>query len=207
MYKKKSSAIILLSGGQDSTTCLYWCKKNFKKILALSFSFGQKHVKELECAKRICESNKIDHIIIDLNILNAYKNSNNCISGRNLFFLSFAALAAKCYNFDSIVIGVSQQDYNTFPDCREDFIKALNVALNLAMDSNITIYTPLMNLKKEDIWKLADDLGIIDIIKNETLTCYNGVIGNGCGQCNACQLRNSGYKKYYNSIKGGEDDE
>lgn len=206
MHKKKSSAIILLSGGQDSTTCLYWCKKNFKRILALSFSFGQKHVKELECAKRICAYNKIEHIIIDLNILSVYKNSNNCISGRNLFFLSFAALAAKYYNFDSIVIGVSQQDYNTFPDCRENFIKALNVALNLAMDSNITIYTPLMNLKKEDIWKMADDLGIIDIIKNETLTCYNGLIGNGCGQCSACQLRNSGYKKYYNSIKG-EDDE
>lgn len=206
MYKKESSAIILLSGGQDSTTCLYWSKKNFKRILALSFNFGQKHVKELECAKRICECNKIDHIIIDLNILNSYKNSENCISGRNLFFLSFAALVAKHYNFNSIVIGVSQQDYNTFPDCRENFIKALNVTLNLAMDSNITIYTPLMNLKKEDIWKMADDLEIIDIIKNETLTCYNGLIGNGCGQCNACKLRNSGYKKYFNLIKG-EDDE
>ncbi|CUO38606.1 7-cyano-7-deazaguanine synthase QueC [Clostridium disporicum] len=221
---KKNKAIVVLSGGQDSTTCLFWAKKNFDEVIAVSFNYNQRNLDELDCAKVTCEKNNIEHHILDLSLLNQLTSNaltrdeisvqakkddgrvpNTFVDGRNLLFLSFVAVFAKQRGIQNIITGVSQSDYSGYPDCRDIFIKSLNTTLNLAMDYEFDIITPLMWIDKADTWKMADDLGIIDIIKNETITCYNGVKGNGCGNCPSCSLRKNGYKlykeKYINNIK------
>jgi len=195
-------AIVLLSGGQDSTTCLFWAKTKFKHIIALSFDISQNNIIELDCAKVICEKANVDHNIIDLKLLHDFKGEKNFISGRNLFFLSFAALIAKQRNISNIVIGVSQQDSNTFSDCSDNFIKSINVSMNLSMDYTFKIYAPLIWLSKKEIWHLAEELDIINLVKNNTVTCYNGISGVGCGHCSACQLRNSAYSEYLKDKSG-----
>lgn len=217
----KDKAIVVFSGGQDSTTCLFWAKQQFKEVIAVSFDYNQKHHQELECAAKICEKYKVEHYIMDLALLNqlapnsltrkdiavdkeapAEGTPNTFVDGRNLLFLTFAAIFAKQRGVSHIVTGVSQSDFSGYPDCRDVFIKSLNVTLNLSMDYQFVIHTPLMWINKAETWKMADDLGVLDIIKNETLTCYNGVIGEGCGECPACTLRNRGYREYINDLKG-----
>lgn len=212
---KEEKALVIFSGGQDSTTCLFWAKQKFSKIIALSFDYNQKHRLELECAIEICAKNEIEHHQLDLNLLNQLAaNSltredikvekvawpdripNTFVDGRNMIFLSFAAVFAKQRDINHLIMGVSQSDYSGYPDCRDVFIKSMNVTLNLAMDYHFIIHTPLMWIDKAETWKLADDLGVIKIIKEETLTCYNGIKGNGCGECPACKLRINGYEKY-----------
>ena len=109
--------------------------------------------------------------------------SNTFVPGRNLFFLSIAAVFARERGVRHIVTGVSQSDYSGYPDCRDSFIKSLNVTLNLAMDEQFILHTPLMWINKAQTWALADELGILDVVRNETLTCYNGVPADGCGHC------------------------
>jgi 7-cyano-7-deazaguanine synthase len=121
---------------------------------------------------------------------------NTFVPGRNLFFLTFAAVIARSYDIRNIVTGVSQADYSGYPDCRDTFIRSANATLNLAMDEHFIIHTPLMWLNKAEIWAMADELGVLDIVKNQTLTCYNGIIAEGCGHCPACKLRNEGLKQY-----------
>ena len=121
---------------------------------------------------------------------------NTFVPGRNLFFLSIAAVYAREHGIKNIVTGVSQTDFSGYPDCRDSFVRSLNVTLNLAMDGQFVIHTPLMWLDKAQTWALADSLGVLDIIRNETLTCYNGIPGDGCGHCPACTLRNAGLKKF-----------
>lgn len=205
-------AIVVFSGGQDSTTCLFWAQKKFQEVIALSFDYNQKHKLELQCAKNICQKYNFEHHILDLALLNQLAaNSltrsdievdkeppkkglpNSFADGRNMLFLTFAAIFAKQRGIKHIITGVSQSDYSGYPDCRDTFIKSINVTLNLAMDYEFVIHTPLMWLNKEETWKMAYDLGVLDIIKEETLTCYNGIKGDGCGQCPACNLRNKGY--------------
>jgi len=212
---KKEKAIVVFSGGQDSTTCLFWAVKNFKEVIAVSFDYNQRHILELECAKDICRKHNIEHHIMDLSLLNQLApNSltrtdievdkdapkegtpNSFVDGRNLLFLSFVAVFAKQRGIKHIITGVSQSDFSGYPDCRDTFIKSLNVTLNLSMDYEFVIHTPIMWIDKEETWKLAYDLGVLDIIKNETLTCYNGIIGNGCGDCPACKLRKRGYIEF-----------
>lgn len=211
----KEKALVVLSGGQDSTTCLFWAKKRYKEVLAVSFDYNQKHKLELECAKEICQKHGVEHHILDLKLLNQLApNSltradikvdkdapkegtpNTFVDGRNLLFLSFAAVFAKQRGISNIITGVSQSDFSGYPDCRDVFIKSLNVTLNLAMDYQFVLITPLMWINKAETWKLADDLGVLDIIKNDTLTCYNGIKGNGCGECPACKLRKHGYLEF-----------
>jgi 7-cyano-7-deazaguanine synthase len=212
---KNEKAVVVFSGGQDSTTCLFWAKKNFKEVIAVSFDYNQKHVKELECAKNICAKYSIEHHILDMSLLNQLapnsltradievdKNApkdgtpNSFVDGRNLLFLTFTAVFAKQRGIKHIITGVSQSDFSGYPDCRDVFIKSTNVTLNLSMDYEFVIHTPLMWINKEETWKMAYDLGVLDIIKNETLTCYNGIIGDGCGDCPACKLRIKGYKDF-----------
>ncbi len=190
----KEKAIVVFSGGQDSTTCLFWAKKKYKEVVAVSFDYNQKHKLELECAKDICEKYNIEHKILDLNLLNQLApNSltrqyitvdksapkegvpNSFVDGRNLLFLSFVAVFAKQRGINTIISGVSQSDFSGYPDCRDVFIKSLNVTLNLAMDYEFEILTPLMWINKAETWKMAYDLGVLDIVKEETLTCYNGI--------------------------------
>ncbi|OEF99919.1 7-cyano-7-deazaguanine synthase QueC [Vulcanibacillus modesticaldus] len=211
----RDKAVVVFSGGQDSTTCLFWAKQRYKEVIAISFDYNQKHKLELECAKDICKKHGIEHHILDLNLLNQLApNSltrvdievdkeapkdrlpNSFVDGRNMLFLTFAAVFAKQRGINQIITGVSQSDYSGYPDCRDVFIKSLNVTLNLAMDYQFEIHTPLMWINKEETWKMAYDLGVLDIIKNETLTCYNGIKGDGCGECPACKLRNKGYQDF-----------
>ncbi len=121
---------------------------------------------------------------------------NTFVDGRNLLFITFGAIFAKQRNIHHIVTGVSQSDYSGYPDCRDIFIKSLNVTLELSMAYNFVIHTPLMWIDKAETWEMAYDLGVLDVIKNETLTCYNGIIGDGCGNCPACTLRQNGYKLF-----------
>ncbi len=215
----KKSAIVVFSGGQDSTTCLFWAKERYEEVIAVSFDYGQKHVLELECARDLCKKYKVEHHILDLALLNQLApNSltrvdievdkthdteeppNSFVDGRNLLFLTFVAIFAKQRNINTIITGVSQSDFSGYPDCRDVFIKSLNVTLNLSMDYEFLVETPLMWINKMETWKLADDLKVLKIIKEETLTCYNGIIGDGCGDCPACDLRKKGYDDYMASL-------
>ena len=121
---------------------------------------------------------------------------NTLVEGRNLLFLSYAAIYAKTHGITDLVTGVCETDFSGYPDCRDVFIKSLNVTLNLAMDYNFVIHTPLMWLNKSETWELADKLGVLETIYRRTLTCYNGIIGEGCGSCPACFLRKRGYDEY-----------
>ena len=213
--KNKKAAVVVFSGGQDSTTCLFWALKHYEKVIALSFDYQQKHIKELECAKNICQKYGVEHYIMDMSLLNQLApNSltrsdipvdenapkegtpNSFVDGRNHLFLSYAAVFAKQRGITDIITGVSQSDFSGYPDCRDVFIKSLNTTLNLAMDYSFDLITPLMWLDKKETWALADELGVLDIIRNETLTCYNGVIGDGCGHGPSCKLRKKGLDAY-----------
>ena len=209
------SAVVLFSGGQDSTTCLFWAKKQFQKVYALSFLYGQKHVHEVEQAKKIAEEAGVEFHIMDVSFIGQLgRNSltdltlemdkeqpegavpNTFVPGRNLFFLSIAAVFARERGVYHLVTGISQTDYSGYPDCRDSFIKSLNVTLNLAMDEQFVLHTPLMWLNKAQTWALADELGIFELVRNNTLTCYNGILGDGCGNCPACKLRKQGLEEY-----------
>lgn len=211
----KETALVVFSGGQDSTTCLYWAKREFKKVWALSFLYGQKHQKEVELAREIARKAGVEFQVMDVSfIASLAQNSltdttitmdqekpeggvpNTFVPGRNLFFLSIATVFAREHGIHHIVTGVSQTDFSGYPDCRDAFIKSLNVTLNLAMDEQFVIHTPLMWIDKAETWALADELGVLDLVRHETLTCYNGVPGDGCGHCPACTLRRQGLEKY-----------
>lgn len=207
--------LVIFSGGQDSTTCLYWAKNKFKDVYALSFIYGQKHVEEVNIAKEIAKKAEVNFHAMDVSFIGKLgKNSltdtslcmdetkpdgtfpNTFVPGRNLFFISIAAVYAREHGINHLVTGVSQTDFSGYPDCRDSFIKSLNVTLNLAMDEQFVIHTPLMWIDKAQTWALADKLGVFDLVRNETMTCYNGIKGDGCGHCPACTLRREGLEKY-----------
>lgn len=213
----KTKCLVILSGGQDSTTCLMFARNIFNEVEAITFNYGQRHALEIECAKDICKKFQIPHTILDMSLLNQLAPNaltraeievksgeegqlpNTFVDGRNLLFLTFAAVVAKQKGIPHIMTGVCQTDFSGYPDCRDIFIKSLNVTLNLAMDYNFQILTPLMWLTKAQTWKMADELGCFNLILEETLTCYNGVKGSGCGECPACELRQAGLEQYYDS--------
>lgn len=216
----KEKALVVFSGGQDSTTCLFWAKKHFDEVYALSFTYGQKHVHEVDIAESIAAEagvhfNKMDVSFISSLAHNSLTDSsiqmdqvkpadgppNTFVPGRNLFFLSIAAVYARERGIRHIVTGVSQTDFSGYPDCRDNFIRSLNVTINLAMESQFFIHTPLMWIDKCQTWALADKLGVLDLVRYRTLTCYNGIVGDGCGHCPACVLRRKGLEEYL-SIKG-----
>lgn len=210
------SALVVFSGGQDSTTCLYWAKRNFKRVVSLSFIYGQKHVKEVELAKELAREACVEWDSMDVSFISnlsigcsltdtslqieeekpADGVPSTFVPGRNMFFLSIAAVYARNIGIYDLVTGVSQTDFSGYPDCRDSFIKSLNVTLNLAMDEQFRVHTPLMWLDKAQTWQMADEMGVMDIIRYKTLTCYNGVQGDGCGHCPACFLRRKGLEKY-----------
>ena len=208
-------ALVVLSGGQDSTTCLFWARRHFAAVHALSFTYGQKHVLEVELARALAAKAGATFEAMDLPLVgqlgrNALTDTsiamdetkpaggppNTFVPGRNLFFLSVAAVYAREHGIRHLVTGVSQTDYSGYPDCRDNFVKSLNVTLNLALEAQFVIHTPLMWLDKCQTWALADELGVLDVVRRETLTCYNGIPGDGCGHCPACQLRREGLEKY-----------
>lgn len=220
----KEKVLVVFSGGQDSTTCLFWAKRHFKEVWALTFIYGQKHVDEVDYAERIARKAGVHWEKMDVSFIGHLgRNSlthpememdqekpadsfpNTFVPGRNLFFLSIAAVYAREKGINHLVTGVSQTDFSGYPDCRDAFIKSLNVTVNLAMDEQFVIHTPLMWINKCETWAMADQLGVLDLIRHETVTCYNGVPGDGCGHCPSCKLRKEGLELYLKQKSEGKD--
>lgn len=213
----KDKALVVFSGGQDSTTCLFWAKERFEEVELVTFDYGQRHRLEIECAKEIAKELEMKQHILDMLLLsqlapNALTREeikvedgengelpSTFVPGRNLLFLSFAGVLASQIGAKHIVTGVCETDFSGYPDCRDIFIKSLNVTLNLSMDQTFVIHTPLMWLNKAQTWELAEELGAFEFVRERTLTCYNGIIADGCGKCPACKLRKRGLEEYLNS--------
>lgn len=227
------SALVLFSGGQDSTVCLAWALEKFDRIETIGFDYGQRHRVELYCRDAVCAGitslNPVwalklgeDHVIpiealgaISATALTrvaeiqtgANRLPTTFVPGRNLVFLTLAAAVAYRRGIRHIVAGVCETDYSGYPDCRDDTLKAMQVALNLGMERRFVLHTPLMWLNKAQIWELAYDLGdneLVAMIVDRTHTCYLGNRslrhrwGYGCGECPACKLRAAGFEKYAN---------
>ncbi len=213
MHGSAEKALVVLSGGQDSTTCLYWALDRFdhNAIDTVSFDYGQRHHIELDCAARVAEFAGVPNTCLPIDTFAAMGGDaltdpdvevasgtneqaglpNTFVPGRNLIFLTFAAAYAYQRGIRHLVIGVAQTDYSGYPDCREGTITALQHALRLGMESDVTIHTPLMHLSKKETVELARDLGALPAMAL-THTCYNGE-RPPCGQCAACELRARGF--------------
>ena len=174
--EKKQTALVVFSGGQDSTTALYWAKERYQEVVALCFSYGQNHALEVKVAEALAKDAGVEFHLMDLQFIgqlssNALTNSsikmdsekpadnlpNTFVPGRNLFFLSCAAVFARERGIKDLITGVSQTDFSGYPDCRDNFIKSLNVTLNLAMEYDFRIITPLMWVDKCQTWAMADE--------------------------------------------------
>ena len=218
------SALVIFSGGQDSTTCLYWALKKYDHVQAITFDYRQRHRTELECAQRICERLDIPQKVVNIDFLSTFhKNAltsddvemnldgglNNLpstfVPGRNALFFTIGAALAVSRGIDTLVSGVCQTDYSGYPDCREDFVRAQEKTLSLAMGSPIRIEAPLMNLTKAETFRLAADLGELKSVVEDSHTCYEGdrtqlhAWGYGCGKCPACVLRRRGFEEFLNA--------
>lgn len=224
-------ALVLFSGGQDSTTCLAYALDRFRRVETLGFHYGQRHDIELDCRPRVRESIASlrpgwgarlgeDHMITiealgqisDTALTRAtaieMKDNglpNTFVPGRNLVFLTFAAALAYRRGLRHIVGGMCETDFSGYPDCRDDSVKAMQVALNLGMGRNFVLHTPLMWIDKAQTWRLAQSLGgpkLVDVIIEQTHTCYLGERGArhdwgyGCGTCPACRLRAEGFERF-----------
>lgn len=218
-------ALVLASGGQDSTTCMFWAMANFKSVRAISFLYGQKHAAEVDTAGRICSRYGIEHKTVDLSFLAGLAVSHlfagegeigesrhpldpavpsSFVPYRNLLFLVVASVWASTLRTRHIVAGMCEADSSGYADCRDVFVKASQSALNLATDfkeTGVVVHTPLMWLSKAETFRLAETLQCLDVVLRDTITCYNGSnemreYGRGCGTCPACLLRSRGYAEY-----------
>lgn len=213
------NAVVVFSGGQDSTTCLFWALETFEHVETVTFNYGQRNVEEVKNAQEIAEVLGVKNTVIDATVLNDLTFNamtdhtmeidqqggnvpNTFVPGRNHVFLSLAAIYAQSIGAHHIITGVSEADSSGYPDCRNEFIKEFGKTISLAMDYPMYVLTPLMYLSKAETWALADKLGKFEFIKNNTITCYNGIPGVGCGECPACKLRNRGYNEYI-KLTGG----
>ncbi len=209
-------AVVVFSGGQDSTTCLVQALKEFDEVHAITFDYGQRHKLEIEVAQALSKKLGVKaHKVLDVGLLNELAISsltrddipvshelqenglpNSFVPGRNILFLTLAGIYAYQIGAQTVITGVCETDFSGYPDCRDEFIKSMNSALVKGMDRELEIRTPLMWLNKAETWALADQFDALDLVRNETLTCYNGVIGDGCGDCPACNLRKAGLNDY-----------
>lgn len=211
------NAVVVLSGGQDSATCLALAvrKHGADQVAAITFAYGQRHQVETKFAKKLARRFGIAaHKVVKLDFYkqlttNALldptriiekqagaKCPNTVVEGRNAIFLQLAAVWAKTLGATELYTGVSEADFSGYPDCRGVFVRAEEKAIRLALDYPIKIITPFLKMSKVKEWALAAQLGILDVIKNETVTCYNGIPGTGCGECPACLLRNRALAEY-----------
>lgn len=211
--QNQSKAVVIFSGGQDSTTCLFLAIAEFgrENVEVVTFQYGQRHAIELEKAQWIAHDLGVKQTVIDTSVIKTITNNalmdstaeieqkgstpNTFVDGRNALFLLYTAIYAKSQQIQTIFMGVCETDFSGYPDCRDIFVKSMNVTLNLAMDYAFNIRTPLMYLTKKETWKLADDLGAFDYIREHTHTCYLGVEG-GCHTCPSCVLREKGLTEY-----------
>ena len=226
-----TSALVLFSGGQDSTTCLAHALNRFERVETIGFDYGQRHHVEMQARLTVLDELRgqfpawaprmgQDHVL-DLAVLGQVSETsltrdmafrmestglpNTFVPGRNLLFLTLAAALAYRRDLQVIVTGVCETDFSGYPDCRDDTMKAMQLALSLGMDKRFLIDTPLMWIDKADTWQLARDLGgdrLVDLIIEHTHTCYQGdrthrhAWGYGCGTCPACDLRARGFERY-----------
>jgi 7-cyano-7-deazaguanine synthase len=206
-----SKALVVLSGGQDSTTCLYWAKQRFEVVESLTFDYGQRHRIEIDCARAVADFAGVGNTLLPLNTLSALGGNsltdttmnisandtrstglpNSFVPGRNILFLTCAAAYAWQKDIGHLVTGVAQTDYSGYPDCRRATVESLQHTLRLAMESTIEIHTPLMDLSKKETVLLAQSLGALEAM-SLTHTCYHGV-RPPCGRCPACELRAKGF--------------
>jgi 7-cyano-7-deazaguanine synthase len=205
------AAVVVLSGGQDSTTCLYWAMQHFgtANVRTISFDYGQRHRIELESASAVAALAGVPHTVLPIDTFAALGGNaltagdipvgdmpeeglpNTFVPGRNLIFITFAAAYACRYDIDDIVTGVAQTDYSGYPDCREETLRALERAVSLGMEREFTVHTPLMFLSKRETVELAVRLGAMEAMAL-THTCYEGR-RPPCGTCPACRLRAKGF--------------
>jgi 7-cyano-7-deazaguanine synthase len=225
------SALVLFSGGQDSTVCLAWALQRFNRVETIGFDYGQRHAVELEVRPRVRDGLKSlskdwraclgDDHILRLDALAAISDTaltrnvaievaesglpTTFVPGRNLIFFTFAGALAYRRGITHLVAGMCETDYSGYPDCRDDTIKAVQIALGLGMDRRFVIHTPLMWIDKAATFAMADDIGgqpLVDLLLGETHTCYLGdrehrhAWGVGCGECPACRLRAQGFAKW-----------
>ncbi|WP_158817919.1 7-cyano-7-deazaguanine synthase QueC [Methylocapsa sp. S129] len=231
MTLNETHALVLFSGGQDSTTCLAWALERFERVETVGFDYGQRHRVELEARLVVLAALRRDfphwapklgddHVVDIAALAQVSETSltrdvaiamqanglpNSFVPGRNLLFLTFAAAIAYRRGVKHLVTGVCETDYSGYPDCRDDTIKAMQIALNLGMETRFVVHTPLMAIDKAATWAMAERLGgqlLIDRIIEDTHTCYNGdrstlhAWGYGCGACPACALRAAGWGRY-----------
>ncbi len=224
---RQEEALVLASGGQDSTTCLYWAVRQFARVHAIAFVYGQKHEAEVAAGQKICDRLGVDLKVVDLSFMNQVAESAlfkgpasvnaphalardvpaSFVPYRNLLFLTVAAQWASTLRLRHLVTGVCQADSSGYADCRDVFVKAAQATLNLATDFpdlGVIVHTPLMWLTKAKEFALAEELGCLDVILEDTMTCYHGstqrqAYGLGCGECPACQLRRKGWEEYQRS--------
>jgi 7-cyano-7-deazaguanine synthase len=225
-------ALVLFSGGQDSTTCLAWALERLSYVETIGFFYGQRHRVEMDCRSDIRAAFVQRHgarlggdHILDISgpmaalgatamtgeieiAMTAEGLPNTFVPGRNLLFFTYAAAVGHRRNLRRIVGGMCETDFSGYPDCRDDTIKALQVALNLGMNRRFILETPLMWIDKAGTWALAEELDILDIIVEHTHTCYLGdrslrhEWGYGCGECPACDLRKAGFNAWKNARSG-----
>lgn len=227
----QQAALVLFSGGQDSATCLAWALDKFERVETIGYAYGQRHRIELDCRAPLLAGLKAintawaarlgEHHTLDIPTIGTVSETaltrdveiamgegglpNTFVPGRNLIFLTFAAALGYRRGIKHIVTGVCETDYSGYPDCRDDTIKALQVAINLGMERRFVLHTPLMWRDKAATWSLAETLGgaaLVDLIRNQSHSCYLGVRdvshdwGSGCGECPACRLRADGWSRY-----------
>ena len=224
MRKSSIKAVIVLSGGQDSATALALAVRRHggAGVAAITFSYGQRHAVEVEYARRLAKRFGVAaHKMVDLGFYSQLttnalldhgakiekRKGSKCpttvVEGRNAFFLLAASVWAKTLGATEVHIGVSEADFSGYPDCRAEFVRAQARAIRLALDYQIRVVAPFLHMTKAGEWALAAKLGILDVIRNETVTCYNGVPGEGCGKCPACRLRRRGYREFVHGAKKG----
>lgn len=210
-------AVVVFSGGQDSTTCLIQALQQYDEVHCVTFDYGQRHRAEIDIAQQLSQQlGAVAHKVLDVTMLNelavssltrdsipvpAYDPSasglpSTFVPGRNILFLTLAAIYAYQVEAEAVITGVCETDFSGYPDCRDEFVKALNHAVELGMARDVRFETPLMWLNKAETWALADYWQQLPLVRQETLTCYNGIKGDGCGECAACHLRANGLQAY-----------
>lgn len=224
-------ALVLFSGGQDSATCLAWALDRYPHVETIGFDYGQRHAVELQCRKGLLAAMRTafphwadklgDDHLLDLKVLGQISDTaltqdreivfeqsglpSTFVPGRNLMFFNFSAAIAYRRGLSVLVGGMCETDYSGYPDCRDNTLKALQVAMSLGLDAPMVVETPLMWLSKAQTWQLAQTLGgedLVELVRTQTHTCYLGdrtVLhdwGYGCGKCPACELRQAGYAQY-----------